>query len=125
MVNENKPKRVAAVIKFDLPDIDDGELLEALYVSMLNRIDAVITKNGYDRNLRGMVNSYITVPQYYMNNGMEDRFINDSIETLDAMITDLEDLPEFHSTLLEVAKCGKNNWKLTQVTKNRIHLLLW
>lgn len=111
------------VVKYDFPEEITGEQSNALFDLLLNRIDSVITGNGFNRNVRKLVVDNYTIPQYYL--GMEERYLENEIATLDAMFDDVEDGKTYISTLAALARVGKPYYEIAIVTENKLFIKMW
>lgn len=111
------------VVKYDFPEEISGEQSNALFELLLNRIDSVITGNGFYRNVRKMVVDNYTIPQCYF--GMEERYLENEIATIDAMFDDVEDGKTYRATLESLARVGKPYYDISIVTENKIFIKMW
>lgn len=123
MVTEIVPKQVMEIVKYDFPEDITGEQSNALFELLLNRIDSVITGNGFNRDVRKVVVDNYTIPQCYF--GMEERYLENEIATIDAMFDDVEDGKTYMATLSSLARVSKPYYEIAIITENKLFIKLW
>lgn len=123
MVGTPLPKQVIEIVKYVMPEDITGDQSNALFTLLMNRIESVITGNGFNRNCNDLVATNYYIPTCYF--GMEDKFIHEESRELDEMFYDLEQNPAYVSTLSSLARSNNKYYEIANVTANAIYIRMW